>query len=57
MSDERDRPVLCVGLLLAVAGVSEIRRTAGVRSVCRVVHHTLYRRQYAVHGSGSPRYG
>lgn len=40
-----------------MAGVPKVRRVIGVRPVCRVVHHAVYRREHAVHGAGPPRYG
>lgn len=57
MPDEGDRLLLCVGLLLVVAGVSEVRGSVGVRSVRGVVHHPVYRSQHAVHGARPPRHG
>lgn len=46
-----------MGLLLVVAGVSEVRCPAGIRSIRGTLHHAVYRRQYLVHGFGPPRHG
>lgn len=46
-----------MGLLLVVAGVSEVRGAPGVRSVRGAVHHAMYRCQYVVHGTRPPRHG
>lgn len=51
------RHLLRLGLLLALARVSKVRVPVGLWSVRRALHHTLYRRQYALHGIRSPRHG
>jgi len=51
------RHLLRVGLLLALARVSKVRVLVGLWSVRRALHHTLHRRQHALHGVGSSRHG
>lgn len=54
---ERNRPFLCVGLLLAVVKNTRRSRVYRIRSFRRAFHHVVYRRQHAIHGFGSLRYG
>lgn len=51
------RHLLRLGLLLALARVSKVRVPVGLWSVRRALYHTLHRRQYALHGTGSSRHG
>lgn len=51
------RHLLRLGLLLALARVSKVRVLDSLWPVRRALHHALHRRQYALHGIGSPRYG
>lgn len=49
---ERNRFLLRVGLLLAVVKDTRRSRVHRIRSFRRAFHYAVYRRQYAVHGSG-----
>lgn len=46
-----------LGLLLAMAEISRIRRTSGVRSVRRTVHNFMHRGEHPFHGFRSSRHG